>query len=77
MDAYDWAASASPGRHQPSNPQSRIAWRGPSGSDEDQELVLYTKSWDNPLPGVEITSLDFVSSVGEVAPFLLAVTLDP
>ena len=60
----------------PSDPQSRIAWRGPNGVDEEDELIIYAKTWDNPLPDVEIASLDFVSAMDEPTPFLLGVTLE-
>jgi len=37
---------------------------------------VFCRAWDNPLPDVEITSLDFLSSMSEAAPFLVAITAE-
>ena len=46
------------------------AWTG-------RNVRLYKYTACNPLPGVEITAMDFVSTVTEAAPFLVAVTVEP
>jgi hypothetical protein len=74
-DACDWVFPGV-GNQQPSSAQSKLAWRGPNGVDEDDELVLYVKAWENPFPDTEIASLDFVSAMAEPTPFLLGVTLE-
>jgi WD40 repeat protein/tetratricopeptide (TPR) repeat protein len=74
-DAYDWHLSATR-RNQPTGPQSKIAWRGPGGLGQDRELGLYMKTWENPLPDVEITHIDFISAMAEATPFLVALTLE-
>jgi len=37
---------------------------------------LYHSTWTNPLPDVEITSIDYVSSMADPAPFLIAITAE-
>jgi hypothetical protein len=37
---------------------------------------LFLTSWVNLLPDAEIESIDFVSSVGDAAPFLVAISAD-
>ena len=74
-DICDWHLSRA-ARNQPTGGQSKLAWRGKSGIGEDQELGLCMKTWENPLPDVEITRIDFVSAMNEAAPFLLAITVE-
>ncbi len=54
---------------------SIVAWRGRNRATGD--VRLYRTSWVNPLPGVEIAKIDFVSSVSSSAPFLIAITAEP
>lgn len=65
-------------------PGSVVAWTGQNVATRawnragtHVELRLFKTTWENPLPTVEITSLDYVSALGKCAPFLIAVTLDP
>ena len=55
-------------------PGAQIAWTKPfPGSD--QNAVAYSKQWDNPRPGVVISSIDFVyGSDRRGVPALLAIT---
>jgi hypothetical protein len=39
-------------------------------------LQLFKWTWENPRPGVELTSLDFVSALARPAPFLIALTAE-
>jgi hypothetical protein len=52
--------------------------RGGNGVSADSQnlLRLFTATWVNVAPGVEIESIDFVSSKGKVAPFLIAITAE-
>jgi hypothetical protein len=54
------------------------AWRGSNAVRADSHYLirLFTATWVNVAPGVEIESIDFVSSMGKVAPFLIAITVD-
>src|SRR2546426_2569912 len=40
------------------------------------DLRLFSQSWLNPHPEVEIQSLDFVSKMTKCAPFLVAITAE-
>jgi len=48
-----------------------IVWRG---NDKTNQFVLYEKQWQNPLPDVQIESVDLASSMTTAAPFLVALT---
>ena len=37
---------------------------------------MYKSTWENPDPGIEITTVDFVSLGTECAPFLIAITAE-
>ena len=52
-----------------SNPFIRRVWPGES-------LILYKSTFDNPRPGVAITSMDYVSTMTLTAPFLVALTVE-
>lgn len=57
---------------------SLIAWTGasPTTGPNESLLRLFKTSLENPLPEVEISAIDFVSSKTEAAPFLLAITAE-
>ncbi len=67
-----WAQPADP---TPSD--APVAWEGSNPRVEDMGFVLrlFKFSCPNPLPGIEIESLDFVSHLVHSAPMLLAVTV--
>ncbi len=52
----------------------QVAWQG--SNTAYSKLRLYQRAWLNPRPDVEITTIDFVSSLMDPAPFLLAITLE-
>jgi hypothetical protein len=58
--------------------EAEEVWRGQNPSTRSYgfmtHLIKYT--WDNPLPEVEITTIDFVSDLIEAGPFLVAITVD-
>jgi len=58
---------------------AREVWYGANtatrGKGMRTRLVLYT--WENPLPDVEIASLDFISAMTNSAPMLVAVSVEP
>jgi hypothetical protein len=55
------------------------AWFGANAATREigrrTRLIMYT--WANPLPEVEITAIDFVSSLANSAPFVVAITIEP
>ncbi len=55
-----------------------VAWIGDNDRTRGlgHSLQLYTYTWPNPRPDVEITEMDFVSANAESAPFLMAVTVE-
>jgi serine/threonine protein kinase len=50
-----------------------IAWRG---TNSLLGLRLFKSTWENPLPRVNVESIDFVSAMSGPAPFLIAITLE-
>jgi hypothetical protein len=54
------------------------AWSGSNAATRraGQKTQLLKYTWKNPLPDVEITSIDFITSLSNSAPFLIAVTLE-
>jgi uncharacterized BrkB/YihY/UPF0761 family membrane protein len=55
-----------------------VAWTGTNGVSAAAHscIRLYTTTWVNVAPSVEIESIDFVSSMGTVAPFLIAISME-
>jgi len=74
-DMYDWVLSSAR-RNQPASSASKLAWRGPNPNGLDHDLGVYVKTWDNPLPDVVISQIDFVSEMHDAAPFLIALTVE-
>jgi hypothetical protein len=60
-------------------PNGVVAWRGENTATRRRgfSLQLYRTTWENPVPGAEIASLDFISRLSSSAPFLVAITADP
>jgi len=58
--------------------EAEIVWQGgnPSTRANGFKTCLLKYSWDNPLAEVEISTIDFVSSMTEAGPFLVAITID-
>jgi hypothetical protein len=57
-----------------SPPSLTVAWKGTNRNSNS--IRLYTTTWTNLVPDVEIESIDFVSAMGESAPFLIAITTE-
>jgi hypothetical protein len=60
------------------NSSTIAAW---TGSNPDSEkigagIALYKFKWVNPMPGLEISSIDFKSAMTASAPFLIAITAE-
>jgi hypothetical protein len=74
-DVRDWYASAN---EKPGDKDLTVAWAGvnEAATAIHHTIRLFTSTWVNVAPGVEIESLDFVSSTNKVAPFLVAITAD-
>jgi hypothetical protein len=54
-------------------------WRG--SNTATRNVGIHTRlmkfSWNNPLPDVTLTAIDFVSAVANSSPMLVAVTVEP
>tara|TARA_B100001971_G_C18219988_1_gene556456 strand:- start:62 stop:751 length:690 start_codon:yes stop_codon:yes gene_type:complete len=53
------------------------AWGSQEGFTEPILIQLFKTTWTNPLPNAAIRSIDYVSTLTEAAPFILALTLEP
>jgi len=76
-DLRDWWM---PNRERPVDlERGRIAWIGdtPRATGAGARIRLYLTTYANPRPEVEVSHLDFVSKMTQVAPFLVAMTVEP
>jgi hypothetical protein len=55
--------------------RSKVAWNGVNKAK--LPVRLFKTTWVNPLPETEIVSVDFLSTMADAAPFLVAVTAEP
>ena len=61
---------------------SALAWTGTNpalkkyGGEKPGSLRVYKTTFENPQPGIEITTVDYVSTMQESSPFLIALTLE-
>jgi len=56
---------------------SMLAWSGRSPATDSQSLLhIFKTQWTNPSPEENITSVDFLGSNGDPAPFLIAITAE-
>lgn len=70
----DWWVSPEGGKLS----DAKVAWTGSNPSTRamnmDSQLIDYT--WENPLPDVEISSVDLISDLIDASPFLVAITVE-
>lgn len=59
--------------------KAEVVWRGSNPATRSMGLTthLIKYTWENPLPEVEMSTIDFVSDLIEAGPFLVAITVDP
>jgi outer membrane lipoprotein-sorting protein len=71
-DVRDWLVR----RNEPAaeTTGAAVAWTGSGGFGGRRRL--YRSTWENPLPDVEITSVDYLASMADPAPFLIAITAE-
>ena len=61
---------------------SELAWKGTNpavkkyGGDKPGSLRIYKTSFDNPQPTLSVTSIDYVSTMQNSAPFLISLTVE-
>ena len=54
---------------------STVAWTGTNSNG--RALRLFKTTWDNPQPDIPIQRIDYISTLGHGAPFLVAITAEP
>ncbi len=69
-DVLDWGR---PFGNPDEQPPPTLAW---TGKNAFYGVQLFLRTWDNPKKDVAIERLDFVSAMGNAAPFLVAVTAE-
>jgi hypothetical protein len=59
--------------------EATTVWRGSNPATRSMGLTthLIKYTWENPLPEVEISTIDFVSDLVQAGPFLVALTVEP
>jgi len=60
------------------SPQVVIAWEGQNGKSrpKGKSIRLYKYAWENPLPSLVITNIDFHAQTAGPSPFLVALTIE-
>jgi hypothetical protein len=71
-DVRDWNAGGDPSTELK---RGSIVWSGTNKAP--LQVRLFKSTWLNPAPETEITTIDYVSTVSESAPFLIAITAEP
>jgi hypothetical protein len=59
--------------------EATVAWEGQNeiAAKRGFQVAVFDFAWTNPQPGVQIDTMDFVSSMATSSPFLIAITLQP
>ena len=62
----------------PGASRGKVAWKGENEASKgfNATLQLFLMMWENPHPRKKVTSLDFVSTQTEAAPFCVAITAE-
>jgi hypothetical protein len=73
---YDWWWNAR--ESQADDPRLVVAWTGHNAAARraGNSLRLFKSTWVNPLPLVEVTSIDYISAMTKPIPFLIALTVE-
>ncbi|MGA2241215.1 MAG: hypothetical protein ABSH11_04160 [Verrucomicrobiota bacterium] len=74
-DILDWNVKRAKGEIAPTGPHSKLAWMGGTFTPGRNEPVRFClTAIENPLPSLEVTSIDLVSCKNRTAPCILALT---
>lgn len=70
----DWWTSP----NDPIPKNAEIAWKGQNQATKKvgSNILIFKYTWDNPLPDVNITAMDYASSLTTASPYLIAVTIE-
>ena len=73
-----WTRGAEPDEALKPLENGTVVWTGTNldAQKNGSTLRLYLSSFDNPRPGVEVVSIDYVSAMTQAAPFLVAMTVE-
>ena len=65
-------------QEQESPPTMHLAWKGDNATSKraNSYVRLFETTWTNVVPDIELESIDFVSSMSQPAPFLIAITVE-
>jgi RNA polymerase sigma factor (sigma-70 family) len=71
LDWWNYPGTTAPGR-------GKVVWKGANEAAKGFEatLWLFAHTWKNPHPNKQVASIDFVSTLTEAAPFVVAMTLE-
>jgi hypothetical protein len=70
-DVRDWWRASDPA---PGGPAPALTTMN-AASPQPDSIRLFHSTWENPLPAVRVTAIDYVSAGSESGPFLLAITV--
>ena len=75
QDVRDWLVQEN---EKPEEKLETEVWSesGEPGSTNGNAHRLFMSTWENPFPEAEIDTIDYVSSMGEAAPFLVAMSVE-
>jgi hypothetical protein len=75
QDVYDWYGRDT---GQLDRSGAMLAWTEPwpSRGVTHNARRLFLSTWINPLPDIEIQTMDYESTMGDAAPFLIGITLE-
>lgn len=64
--------------HAPEDPGTKVAWYGnnPEAMEKKFQLRVFRTTFANPRPNDRIETIDYVSTLGVCAPFMLALTIE-
>jgi hypothetical protein len=72
-DVRNWNAGFDGGAHTAAG--SGVVWTGINSAK--LQVRLFKSTWNNPRPEKKVASIDYISAMGEAAPFLIAITVEP
>jgi hypothetical protein len=74
-DVRNWHTLA---EEKPASKELTVAWTGANAMSRsaNNTIRLFKTTWTNVVPALEIESIDYVSAMGQPAPFLIAITAE-
>jgi serine/threonine protein kinase len=74
QDVRDWWCR----NGEPATTRGKVVWTGSNGAARSFQtsIRLFATTWANPRPGAEVAAIDYVSTMTDAAPFLVAMSLE-